>query len=107
MEARAEHPGPRSLNDPSSPRLIGIDLGTTNSALAWSAPRSAIRVFQIPQLVAAGEAGRHHTLPSFLYFPADAEVEAGVVRLPWSSAPDAIAGTFAREHGALVPARQV
>jgi molecular chaperone DnaK (HSP70) len=91
----------------ASPQFVGIDLGTTNSALAWVGPRGAIRIFDIPQLVATGELGRAPTLPSFLYFPTDAEREAQTTHLPWDRAPETVAGIFAREHGALVPARQV
>jgi molecular chaperone DnaK (HSP70) len=107
MEARAEHPGTRRLTDPASSRLIGIDLGTTNSALAWSTSRGAIRVFDVPQLIGAGETGRASTLPSFLYFPDSAEMDSAALHLAWSSSPDGIAGMYARDHGALVPARQV
>jgi molecular chaperone DnaK (HSP70) len=88
-------------------RSIGIDLGTTNSALAWADARGPIRIFDVPQLVAAGEVGGLGTLPSFLYFPTDGERERGIVRLPWAAEPDAVVGVFARDHGALVPARQV
>ncbi|MEP6918368.1 MAG: Hsp70 family protein, partial [Acidobacteriota bacterium] len=87
--------------------MIGIDLGTTNTALAWTGTRGAIRVFEIPQLLAPGEITRHPTLPSFLYFPEPSEIEAAALRVPWSSSPDGVAGVFARDHGALVPARQV
>ncbi len=87
--------------------MIGIDLGTTNSALAWAGPRGPVRVFEIAQLVAAGEVDRRPTLPSFLYFPDARELESGRVRLPWDPDPDAIAGVFARDFGALVPARQI
>lgn len=88
-------------------RSIGIDLGTTNSALAWADARGPIRIFDVPQLVAAGEVASVGTLPSFLYFPTDGERESGIVRLPWTSEPDTVVGIFARDHGALVPARQV
>ncbi len=66
-----------------------------------------MRIFGVPQLVAPGELAAHPTLPSFLYFPTDGERQAGSVALPWNSAPDAVAGVFARDQGALVPARQV
>lgn len=88
-------------------RAIGIDLGTTNSALAWADTRGPVRIFDVPQLVAPGEMGQLAMLPSFLYFPTEGEIAAGMVRLPWTVSPDAIAGVFARDHGALVPARQV
>jgi molecular chaperone DnaK (HSP70) len=107
MEAGAEHPGARGLTATSRERVIGIDLGTTNSALAWADPRGPIRIHDVAQLVAPGEVGRVSTLPSFLYFPTDAERDAGAARLPWQAAPDAVVGVLARDHGALVPARQV
>ena len=86
---------------------IGIDLGTTNSALAWAPSRGPLRIFDIVQLVAPGEAAARPTLPSFLYIPDDDERERGVVALPWDTAPDFVAGAFARDAGGLVPARQV
>lgn len=107
MEARVEHQGAGRLTVPASGRVIGIDLGTTNSALAWADSRGPIRIYGVPQLVTAGEMGRQDTLPSFLYFPTSGERESGVVRTPWAPEPDAVAGVFAREHGALVPGRQI
>jgi len=87
--------------------VIGIDLGTTNSALAWAEARGAISIFQIPQLVAAGEIAGRPTLPSFLYFTDQSQRDAGSVRLPWDGSPDLIAGTFARDEGSLVPSRLI
>jgi DNA-K related protein/Hsp70 protein len=93
--------------------LIGIDLGTTNSAVAYidtheitrgGAP--AIHTFQIPQLVREGEPGASATLPSFLYF-AGSELAAASLRLPWQDRADSVVGILAREQGALVPGRQV
>jgi molecular chaperone DnaK (HSP70) len=88
-------------------RVIGIDLGTTNSALAWSDRKRPIAIFEVSQLVAAGETRPLSPLPSFVYFPTTGERESGAVRLPWQSAPETVVGTFARDHGALVPGRQV
>jgi molecular chaperone DnaK (HSP70) len=87
--------------------VIGIDLGTTNSALAWGDTRGPIHIFDVPQLVAAGELGRRPTLPSFLYFSDETQRTAGTVSVPWNPAPEIVAGVFARDEGALVPARQV
>ncbi len=87
--------------------LIGIDLGTTNSALAWVDGRRGLRIFDVLQLVAAGETARRPTLPSFLYLTDPAQRDGGMVRLPWNAQPDAVAGVFARDEGALVPARQI
>ena len=53
---------------------IGIDLGTTNSALAYIDEREAedrdfppVHIFETPQLVAAGRVEPRRTLPSFLF----------------------------------------
>jgi molecular chaperone DnaK (HSP70) len=46
--------------------IIGIDLGTTNSALAFSRD-DAVEVFPIPQLVNPGEEREEPLLPSFLF----------------------------------------
>ena len=76
---------------------VGIDLGTTNSALAWIDPAQAedtsfppIHIFDIPQLVAAGREEPCRTLPSFLLLEEGQPV-----------------GTYAREQGAIVPTRLV
>lgn len=94
--------------------LIGIDLGTTNSAVAYidteETPRPdgpPIRLFHIAQLVAPGEMGRLPTLPSFLYFPTEDELTAGGLGLPWDKHPGAVVGVLAREQGALVLGRLV
>jgi molecular chaperone DnaK (HSP70) len=46
--------------------VIGIDLGTTNSALAYT-QGEAVEIFQIPQLVHPGEVREEPLLPSFLF----------------------------------------
>jgi molecular chaperone DnaK (HSP70) len=76
---------------------IGIDLGTTNSALAWVDPVEAaeadytpIHVLDIEQFVAQGRQEKRRTLPSFLYLDQQEFV-----------------GVYAREQGALVPTKSV
>ena len=67
--------------------VIGIDLGTTNSAVCFidtQVANQAIQTFVIPQLVAPGQVERRETLPSFHYEPAAGEVAAGALELPWS-----------------------
>jgi hypothetical protein len=94
----------------NSPFLIGIDLGTTNTAAAYvdtGQPAPAIQIFRVPQLVAPGEVATAPTLPSFLYLPSAADLDAGRVRLPWNGRPDAVVGIFARDQGALAPGRQI
>jgi hypothetical protein len=94
--------------------LIGIDLGTTNSAVAYIDTEEAsredtprIHLFPIPQLVAPGEVGTQPTLPSFLYVPTEDEVAAGGLGLPWETHSAPVVGVLAREQGALVLGRLV
>jgi molecular chaperone DnaK (HSP70) len=88
-------------------RFVGIDLGTTNSALAWSGPRGTITLLDVAQLDAAGENARYPTLPSFLYFPTDAERHVLSGGRDTDPVPPVVAGVYARDHGALVPGRQI
>jgi actin-like ATPase involved in cell morphogenesis len=96
---------------PLTPFLIGIDLGTTNTAVAAVDTRRRqprLDVFRIPQVVAPGIIEARPVLPSFLYFPEPDEIARGGFALPFSSAPDGpVAGVLARDRGALAPARQV
>ncbi|WP_028326126.1 Hsp70 family protein [Desulfatirhabdium butyrativorans] len=96
--------------------VVGIDLGTTNSAVFQADPGSSgtnasrIRLFQIPQLTGPGEIHRLSVLPSFLYLAGDFDVQRDSLRLPWSDArmaPDRMVGAWARDHGAHVPSRLV
>ena len=94
--------------------IVGIDLGTTNSALAFvdleaqQAPGKArIRLLEIPQLVAAGQLGKRRVLPSFLYLPGQYDLPQGAAALPWAPDRDFLVGEFARDQGALVPGRLV
>jgi len=97
----------------SSRYLIGIDLGTTNSVVAYldtqntADAASLIRVFAVPQLVGPGEVRTLPALPSFLYFPTEDELSAGGVSASWNEHPAMITGVLAREQGAVVPNRQV
>ena len=77
---------------------IGIDLGTTNSALAYVEQAAGselpdfpeVKVLEIPQYVAPAKIEPRRTLPSFLFLGDQTYV-----------------GTYAREQGALVPTRSV
>ncbi len=76
---------------------VGIDLGTTNSAMAWIDPADAedssfppIHIFDVPQQVAPGRVEPRRTLPSLLYLDEGQPV-----------------GTYARDQGAIVPTRLV
>src|SRR5579863_8193262 len=76
---------------------LGIDLGTTNSALAYIDTKEAaetdfpeIRILDVPQTVAQGRVEARRTLPSFLYLGDQEYV-----------------GVYAREQGALVPTKSI
>jgi hypothetical protein len=76
---------------------IGIDLGTTNCALAFVDPKQAaeadypkIDVLDVPQYVAQGRVESRRTLPSFLFLGDQEYI-----------------GVYAREQGALVPTKSV
>src|ERR1043165_1992944 len=89
---------------------IGIDLGTTNTGLA-SAPlddeKAAPAPFAIDQITNAGEHAEAPVLPSFLYLPADVELPAGSLALPWDKKRAYCVGTFARGKAAPGPGRVV
>jgi hypothetical protein len=94
--------------------LIGIDLGTTNSALAYldlqhpmRGGRPDIKPFAIPQLTAPGELKDRPLLPSFLYLPGQHDLPPGATALPWDAQRGYAVGEFARNHGGRVPGRLV
>src|SRR5438132_7080127 len=89
--------------------IVGIGLGTTNTACAFvdTAAGRTLHVFEVPQLVAPGEVGARPTLPSFLYLAGAHELPAGSLDPPWATGRDWCAGLFAREQGARVPGRLV
>jgi len=91
--------------------IIGIDLGTTNCALAYvdTAQGDDARITQlpVPQVVALGDVADRPLLPSFIYLPAPGEQPAGALRLPWAPERDFAVGQFAQQFGAQVPTRLV
>jgi molecular chaperone DnaK (HSP70) len=93
----------------SSNFIVGIDLGTTNSAVATVEPSSRTRkveILPIEQVVASGEHAQRALLPSSLYLPSPHELTPGALKLPWGE-PEFAVGLFAREQGARVPSRVV
>jgi molecular chaperone DnaK (HSP70) len=85
--------------------VIGIDLGTTNSALAFAPAdrtpedQADVTIFQIPQLVNPGEIASLDLLPSSLYIPGPREFVEGALALPWNPNPPYIVGQLARARG--------
>ena len=64
-------PAECATDEPRRPRyVVGIDLGTTNSAMCFvdtDVARWTISTFMIAQVVAEGQVERLETLPSFHY----------------------------------------
>ena len=89
--------------------VVGIDLGTTHSALAVAPledaeSRGRVRVLEIEQLVSAGAVDRRPLLPSFLYFAHESEPP---LALPWDATRRFAVGEFARSRGAEAPQRVI
>jgi Hsp70 protein len=91
--------------------VVGIDLGTTNCALAYvdTGRGGDLRceTLTIPQMVNPGAVEPRPLLPSFLYLPGPNEQPAGSLKLPWDDKRDYCVGEFARNFGSQVPTRLV
>ncbi|MBM4242709.1 MAG: Hsp70 family protein [Deltaproteobacteria bacterium] len=96
--------------------VVGIDLGTTNSALAYvdtegldeRATGVAIRTLDVPQVTAAGTLEPRPLLPSFLYLATAEELASGGFALPWGAPPEGrIVGALAAKRAAEAPDRVV
>ncbi|MCL2347297.1 MAG: hsp70 family protein [Planctomycetaceae bacterium] len=103
--------------------VVGIDLGTTNSAVTYidtsrddaktSFDKREIRTFSIPQFVAAGLIESRETLPSFHYEPFPDEWMPEQLTCSQSSLPfgekkaNHVVGVFARDHGGKTPGRMI
>lgn len=85
-------------------RIVGIDLGTTNTVVAWADPAKDTppRIFEVSQLVTAAEIEARPLLPSMLYAPLAGEVMAD----PWGDGPWVV-GRLAERRGGEVPGRLV
>ncbi|HEY2122667.1 MAG TPA: Hsp70 family protein [Chthoniobacterales bacterium] len=88
---------------------IGIDLGTTNSAVAVEEFESGrATIVDITQILGINQIGEKPILPSALYIPHPDEFQESQVRLPWSkTGGEPIIGYFARNHGATIPDRLI
>jgi len=99
------------MDDPKF--IVGIDLGTTNSVVAYctipkdSSDVQEIEIFKIPQLVDAGSIGKSATLPSFIFHPGENDVSDGALDLPWDENMTHAVGEFARNRGAEIPNRLI
>ncbi len=107
------------MNDIQTPTndaryAIGIDLGTTHSALSYvdlqasDGEKADQGVLGIPQLSAPGTVEALPLLPSFLYLPHPDELAPGELALPWTNGQAApVVGEMARSRGASTPIRLV
>lgn len=89
---------------------IGIDLGTTNSSLAYidkSSRKAAIKFLSIQQVSAEGEIRSDVLLPSYLYLPGEFEAAPEAMALPWDRSRKFAAGEFARKQAARIAGRVV
>ncbi|MEM7354349.1 MAG: Hsp70 family protein, partial [Acidobacteriota bacterium] len=89
---------------------IGIDLGTTQSVIAYSdltADSPSLELLAVPQLLAASTVGERSALPSFLYLATDSEASSGSYDLPWLHRPAYGVGEWARQRSAEAPTRTV
>ena len=94
----------------SSRYIVGIDLGTTNCAVAYidtaeSGPSQSVQPFPISQLVKEATTATQSTLPSFLYLPGPHDLPAGSLSLAWDTERNYAVGDFARLQGARIPGR--
>ena len=92
--------------------IVGIDLGTTNSAMARcnataTGEESPIEIRSIPQLVNPNEVAERTLLPSFLYIPGELDFPKGSLTLPWEPEPKFVIGELARKRGAESPKRLI
>ena len=108
MESAAQTSESRATQ-PDALFSLGIDLGTSNSAVAvedFETGHTAI--VEITQLLGLNRIGEKPTLPSAIYIPHPEEFPEDQLRLPWQEKSSGlIAGHFARDHGALIPDRLI
>ena len=76
---------------------LGIDLGTSNSAIAIADLESGeTRIIEIEQILGPNQVGEMLTLPSAAYIPHSEESPASSFPLPWNEAGErVIIGQFA------------
>jgi hypothetical protein len=97
-----------SKKPPAPQFIIGIDLGTTNSALAYTELRpdadpfapANVAIMPVLQLTNPGEVREEPLLPSFLYQPGPSDFPAGSIALPWDEDRKFVAGHLAQKRGA-------
>jgi molecular chaperone DnaK (HSP70) len=93
--------------------IIGIDLGTSNSVLAYTPAEmddqagSEIQILEIPQIIGPGSVATRSMLPSFIFLPGEKDMAPEALNLPWEKDVKQVVGEFARERGAELPQRLI
>ena len=91
--------------------LVGIDLGTSNCAVAYIDPKSGSKApvvdFPIIQAVRPSDIRAVPLLPSAIYLPHADELPQAAYALPWDPMPAHIVGEFGRWQGARVSSRLI
>jgi molecular chaperone DnaK (HSP70) len=94
--------------------IVGLDLGTTNSILAYvsiseleQVEQPEIQMLEIPQLVGPGTVAAQSMLPSFIYMPGEKDVANDALVLPWTESARFFVGEYARRRGAEIPHRLI
>ncbi|MCF7791295.1 MAG: hsp70 family protein [Victivallales bacterium] len=88
--------------------IIGIDLGTTNSAVTYvdlEERNREAKVFKVPQLCEPGEVDTNELLPSFCFFPDRKIIPEKITELQWKPKLEYTVGIYARKHGSAMPNR--
>jgi hypothetical protein len=99
-----------SKENPAAKYILGFDLGTTNSVLAYAAlaaENPQVELLALPQLVSSGTVESRTLLPSFTYLANPSEAAGAALDLPWAKNRDFAVGEYARRQGAEVPDRTV
>jgi hypothetical protein len=89
---------------------VGIDLGTTNSVVAYTSledENPQIQLVPISQYVAPGQIEALTSLPSFIYLPPDDQIRNGTWQLAGQSYQGLVIGAYARHISAEQPDRTI
>jgi len=101
------------VKNPNLNYLVGIDLGTTHTVVAYAKADNTqqdIQIFQIEQLIAPGQVAARPLLPSVRYHPASGELSEADLAFPSgtpSEAETAVIGEAARLLGSKSKGRFV
>src|SRR5690606_5067066 len=90
---------------------VGIDLGTTNTVVAFTpldGDTADVQLLPLPQVVAASTIESRSSLPSFLLLAREDQARDDALKLPWHDhGPNYAVGEFARRQSADNPDRTV